>query len=121
MRVRRNKFRRRQPETKKRSFFSDQAAEEKTPFFPGHEAIQRKLNIGKSDDPQEKEAEAAATKVANQPIQKAEKKEEEKAVQKADKKEEEKPVQKADKKEEEKPVQKADKKEEEKPVQKADK
>jgi len=116
MRLRKNKSRRRQPgENKKRSFFTDQGTEEKTPFFSGSETIQRKLSVGKKNDPAEHEAESAAQKVMQ--VQKAEKKEEEKPVQKAEKKEEENPVQKAEKKEEEKPVQKADKKEEENPVQ----
>ena len=56
-----------------------------------------------------------------EPVQKAEKKDEERSVQKTEKKEEEKPVQKAEKKEEEKPIQKTEKKEEEKPIQKAEK
>ncbi|HVU55770.1 MAG TPA: DUF4157 domain-containing protein [Puia sp.] len=121
MSLRRKKIRRQLEEPGKRSFFSKPAAEEKAPFFQGG-AIQRKLDIGHSNDPQEKEADSAAKQVTGQQVQRAEKKEEEKPVQKADKKkEEEKPVQKADKKEEEKPVQKADKKEEEKPVQKAEK
>lgn len=143
MRLRRNKSRRQQPgENKKRSFFADQGTEEKTPFFSGNETIQRKLSVGKKNDPAEHEAESAAQKVMQvqkaekkeeekpvqkaekkeeEPVQKAEKKEEEKPVQKAEQKEEEKPAQKAEKKEEEKPVQKAEKKEEEKPVQKAEK
>jgi hypothetical protein len=118
MRLKKNKFRRRYTdENKKRSFFAGQNAEEKSSFFSGNETLQRKLSVGKSDDPQEKEAEAAAKQVVNQPVQKAEKKEEE-PVKKAEKKEEE-PVKKAEKKEEE-PVKKAEKKEEE-PVKKAEK
>ncbi len=139
MRVKRNKIRRRQlDDNKKKSFFASQTTEEKSPFFSGSETVQRKIIIGKSGDPQEKEAEAAAKQVVNQPVQKAEKKEEE-PVKKADKKEEEpvkkaaakeeEPVKKAEKEEEpvqkaeakdEEPVKKAEKKEEE-PVQKADK
>jgi flagellar biosynthesis GTPase FlhF len=132
MKSRKNRFRRRPPAEKEKDkpFFDKQPIKEKTAFF-GSAGIQPKLSIGKSDDPQEKEAESTARQMTAQPVQKAEKKEEEKPVQKAEKKEEEKPVQKEEKKEEEKPVQKeekkeepvqkAEKKEEEKPVQKAEK
>jgi|GEM_PF-5622405 len=121
MGLKRKKPRRKLEDTGKKAFFSTQSAEEKTPFFAGRSPLQRKLEVGRSNDPQEKEAESAAKQVTGQPVQKAEKKDEEKPVQKAEKKEEENPIQKAEKKEEEKPVQKAEKKEEEKPVQKAEK
>jgi outer membrane biosynthesis protein TonB len=108
-------------EKKKASFFSKPGNEEKAPFFSGTHGLLRKLNVGKSNDPQEKEADAAAKQLTQQMVQRAEKREEEKPVQKEEKKEEEKPVQKEEKKEEEKPVQKEEKKEEEKPVQKEEK
>lgn len=140
MGIRRSRSRRKFPTEKQRPFFDKQNSDQPS-FFAG-KALQRKMNVSKTNDPAEKEADSAAKKVMQvqkadkkeeekpvqkaekkeeKPVQKADKKEEEKPVQKADKKEEEKPVQKADKKEEEKPVQKAEKKEEEKPVQKADK
>lgn len=139
MGIGRSRARRKQPSEKQKPFF-DKLNPGQSTFF-GSNSIQRKLSVGRANDPAEKEAESAAQKVTQvqkaekneeEPVQKAEKKEEEKPVQKAEKKEEEKPVQKAEKKEdekvskaekkeEEKPVQKADKKEEEKPVQKAEK
>jgi outer membrane biosynthesis protein TonB len=110
--------RRKQPTERQKPFF-DKQGDDHSKFFSGSsDAVQRKLNISKANDPLEAEAESAAKKINAQQVQKAEKKEEE-PVQKAEKKEEEKPVQKAEKKEEE-PVQKAEKKEEE-PVQKAEK
>jgi hypothetical protein len=119
--IRKNIRLRKLEDKRKSSFFSKPGAEEKTPFFQGANALLRKLNVGKSNDPQEKEAESVAKQLTRQQVQRAEKKEEEKPIQKAEKKEEEKPIQKEEKKEEEKPVQKAEKKEEEKPVQKAEK
>jgi len=127
MGLRRSRTGRKRPSEKQKPFFDKQSTEQSA-FFPAN-SVQRKLSVGKANDPAEKEAESAAQKVMQvkkeekkeeEPVQKAEKKEDEK-VSKAEKKEEEKPVQKEEKKEDEKPVQKAEKKEEEKPVQKADK
>ena len=124
MASRRSRIRRKHPSEKQKPFFDKQSTEQ-SPFFNG-KSIQRKLSIGKANDPAEKEAESTAQRVSQ--LQKAEKKEDEK-VNKAEKKEEEKVskaekkeeggVQKAEKKEEEK-VSKAEKKEEEK-VSKAEK
>ena len=113
MASRRSRIRRKHPSEKQKPFFDKQSTEQ-SPFFNG-KSIQRKLSIGKANDPAEKEAESTARRVSQ--LQKAEKKEDEK-VNKAEKKEEEK-VSKAEKKEEE-GVQKAEKKEEEK-VNKAEK
>ncbi|QHS63699.1 eCIS core domain-containing protein [Chitinophaga agri] len=118
------------------------------PFFtPAHNAVQTKtdaffqpkLAVGQPGDKYEREADAVADKVVNQPSAKGngvqrkeisavqampEKKEDEKKVQKRRDKEEEVPVQKKDAppgdKEEKKPEQLPSKKEEEKPVQKKD-
>jgi hypothetical protein len=95
--------------------------EQSTPFFSTDPKVQRKLEVSKASDPQEKEAESVARKIMSKQLQKAEDKEEDKSVQKAEKKEEENAVQKAEQKEEEKPIQKEEKKEEEKAVQKAEK
>jgi len=130
MASKRSRIRHKHPSEKQKPFF-DKHSGEQTPFFNSN-SIKRKLSIGKSNDPAEKEAETTAKKFSQiqkaekeeEPVQKAEKKEEEK-VNKAEKKEDEKvgkaekeeePVQKAEKKEDEK-VSKAEKQEEEKPVQ----
>jgi Domain of unknown function (DUF4157) len=131
MKARRIRPRRKQSSESQKPFFEKKNAEGESAFSKDN-GIQRKLTIGQSSDPMEKEADSASQKVTSQqqvqkaekkeeePVQKAAQKEEDKSVQKADKAEEEKPVQKAEKKEED-PVQKAEKKEEEKPVQKAEK
>jgi hypothetical protein len=122
MRLRRKIAKPRKLEEKRKDpFFSNPGSEEKTPFFPFTNSLMRKLNVGKSNDPQEKEADSVAKQLSRLQINRAEKQEEEKPVQKQEKKEEEKPVQKDEKKEEEKPVQKEEKKEEEKPIQRAEK
>lgn len=115
MASRRVRPRRKQPSEKQKPFFDKQRSEQPA-FFNGPNSIQRKLSIGKANDPKEQEADTAARKVTSEQVQKAEKKEEE-PVQKAEKKEEEQPVQKQEKKEEEAPVQREAQKEEEKPVQ----
>jgi uncharacterized membrane protein YqiK len=113
MGLRRSHTRRKRPSEKQKPFFDKQSTEQSA-FFPA--SVQRKLSVGKANDPAEKEAESAASQVASQPVKKAEEKKEE-PVQKAEEKKEE-PVQKAEEKKEE-PVQKAEEKKEE-PVQKAE-
>lgn len=119
MRTRRTRRKHATERKKRPPFFDKTFSEHSAPFFPAESKVQRKLEVSKAGDPQEKEAESVARRIMDKQIRRTNDKEEEQSVQKAEK-EEEKTIQKADK-EEEKTIQKEGKEEDEKSVQKAEK